>query len=149
MSAREPFPSLVLRCRPVYRLIYGATALSLLGGGAACLAWDDADSSLAWLRAWAPPILLGLGAACAYFVARYCFARLVLDDAGFRLVGPLGRTDVSWASVVHFERRAQHGGPATLRVVHGSGRRRLSIPLIYEDSHALEVGLSQRRFPRY
>lgn len=149
MSARDPLPPLVLRCRPAYRLLYSATAIVLLAAGTACLAGLDAAPSRAWLGTLAPPILLGLGATCAYFVTRYCFARLVLDDAGFRLVGPLDARDVPWASVVRWERRTQRGGPPTVRVVHGPARRRLSIPLIYEDCHILEVGLSQGGFPRY
>jgi hypothetical protein len=149
VSAREPLPSLVLRCRPAYLLLYGATAVLLLAGGAACLAGLDAAPSRAWLSTLAPPILLGLGGTCAYFVARYCFARLVLDDAGFRLIGPLETSDVPWASVIRWERRTQRGGPATLRVVHGPEGRRLSIPLIYEDCHILEVGLRQGGFPQF
>ncbi len=149
MSAAEPLPSLVLRCRLFFRMLYGTSAFLLLATGTACLAGVDGDPQYPWLTTWAPPILLVSGGACAYFVARYCFARLVLDDHGFRLIGPLGQSEVAWATVVRWERRPQRGGPATLRVVHGPERRRLSIPLIYENSHILEVGLGQRRFPSY
>jgi hypothetical protein len=89
------------------------------------------------------------GAGCAYFAVRYCLSRLILDERGFRLVGPLARTDVAWASVVRWESRRSPAGPAIVRVVHEPGSRRLSIPLIYEDSHALVIGLGQRRFPQY
>jgi len=42
------------------------------------------------------------------------------------------------------------GGPApNILVLYGPDRRRLSCRLIYEESHALEVGLMQRGFPRY
>lgn len=142
-------PALVLRCRPVYLVLYGSTAAILLAAGVACLAGGDLDPSLAWVATWGPPILLTGGTASAYFVGRYCFARLILDDRGFRLAGPLGGREVAWITVVRWERRAQRGGPATLRIVHGPGRRRVSIPLIYEDSHLLEVGLAQGGFPRY
>jgi hypothetical protein len=94
-------------------------------------------------------LLLLSGAGCAYFAMRYCLSRLILDEHGFRLVGPLGGTDVAWNSVVRWESRRLPAGPAVVRVVHEPGRRRLSIPLIYEDSHALVIGLGQRRFPQY
>ncbi len=148
MSPGDSLPPLVLRCRPIWFVLYGAASLVLLGAGTACLAGMDADPSRPWLTTWAPPILLVLGAGCAYFLARYCLARLILDDEGFRLAGPLGESVVAWSSVVHWERRSQRGGPATLRVVHGPERRCLSIPLIYEDWQMLLDGLGQGRFPR-
>ncbi|MBI4168374.1 MAG: hypothetical protein HY510_00400 [Acidobacteria bacterium] len=142
-------PPLVLRCRPVWRIAHGAAALALLVLGTDALVRSVAGPSSGWLTIWAPPILLAAGAACAYFVARFCFAALVLDDDGFRLRGPLVDRDVSWTSVIGWSRLPQRGGPAVVRIVHGPGRRRLTIPLIYEDSHVLELGLGQRRFPKY
>ncbi|HXH28686.1 MAG TPA: hypothetical protein VNL37_06550 [Candidatus Polarisedimenticolia bacterium] len=98
---------------------------------------------------WAALILLPAGAGCAWLVARYGFARLVLDERGFALVGPLGGAFVAWSEVEEWTRWSGLGGPPTLHVVHGAGRRRLSVPLIYEESHILEVGLHQRGFPRF
>jgi hypothetical protein len=148
VSPADPLPPLVLRCRPSWLLLYGAAALALLGAGTACLAGVDADPSRPWLTTWAPPVLLAFGGGCAWFVARYCLASLILDDEGFRLAGPLVEAMVAWASVVYWERRRQRGGPATLRVVHGPGRDRLTIPLVYEQSEMLVAGLGQGRFPR-
>lgn len=142
-------PALVLRCRPAWRAVYGLAAVGLLGLGAAALAGAATDSARHWIAALAAPLLLLSGSGCAYFVARYCLARLVLDDRGFRLEGLLGRDDVAWASVVRWEQRRQPGGPGCVRVVHGPERRRLTIPLIYEDGHLLALGLGQRRFPSY
>ncbi len=142
-------PALVLRCRLAWRVACGLAAVALLALGSAALTGAVSDSARPWVAALAAPLLLLSGSGCAYFVARYCLARLVLDDRGFRLEGPLDRSDVPWASVVRWEHRRPPGGPACVRVVHGPERRRLTIPLIYEDGHLLELGLGQRRFPRY
>jgi hypothetical protein len=149
VSDREPLPALVLRCRPVWRLVYLGSALLLLALGAAVLAGRISDPRRPWIAAWGPPVLILAGAGCAYFSARYCLARLVLDDRGFRLEGVLGSREVVWSEVVRFERRAARGGPAILWIVHGPERRRLSIPLVYEDGHLLELGLMQGGFPRF
>jgi len=93
--------------------------------------------------------LIMAGAGCAYFSARYCLARLILDERGFRLVGPLSRVEVHWNSVVRWQSGKAPAGPDVVRIVHGSGERRLSIPLIYHDSHALVIGLHQGHFPEY
>ncbi len=148
MSPDDPLPPLILRCRPGFLVLYAASSILLLAAGTACLAGLDAVRSGAWLTTVAPPILLALGAATGYFVGRYCLARLILDDEGFRLIGPLGGCRVSWGSVVRWERRRQRGGPATLRILHGPDGRLLTIPLIYEESDRLEEGLEQGRFPR-
>ncbi|MFQ5878148.1 MAG: hypothetical protein ACE5JH_10750 [Acidobacteriota bacterium] len=142
-------PPLVLRCRPGWRAAWGLSAVSLLGVGTAGLAGSLAWPAGAALPGWAAALVLLLGAGCACFAGRYCLSRLVLDERGFRLVGPLVRREVPWRSVIRWERRSPRGGPAMLRVVHGPQRRRLMIPLIYEDSHALEVGLAQGHFPLY
>jgi hypothetical protein len=93
-------------------------------------------------------VLLAFGAGCAAFFLRYCLARLLLSDRGFVLTGPLrAPEDVPWSDVVAWRRVRIGAGPATLRIVHGPGRRRLSVPMIYEDSHLLEIGLGQGRFP--
>ena len=86
----------------------------------------------------------------ACYAGRYCLSRLVLDEIGFRLVGPLVERQVLWSDVREWKRRPAHGGPAAgVLIVHGAARRRLFIPLIYEESQALVVGLAQRGFPRY
>jgi hypothetical protein len=93
-------------------------------------------------------VLLAFGAGCAAFFLRYCLARVLLSDRGFVLTGPLrAPEDVPWSEVVAWRRVRIGAGPATLRIVHGPGRRRLSVPMIYEDSHLLEIGLGQGRFP--
>lgn len=142
-------PPLVLRCRPVWRLLYGASALALfvLGSEALVVAVHDPAADLLALAT--APILLVAGAGCAYFMARYGFATLVLDDAGFRLAGPLGSDRVDWIEVSDWSRFPRHGGFGILRVVAGTDRRRVTVPLIYEEAHLLELGLAQRRFPRY
>jgi hypothetical protein len=147
VSDDPSLPPLVLHCRPLWRLSGLVVAAVLLGLGVLGLAgMQGAETDV---PAWAAPILLAAGAACAWFVARYGFARLVLNDRGFSLVGPLGKTSVAWSEVERWTRRPGLGGPATLHVVHGPERRRLSVPLIYEESHILEVGLHQRGFPRF
>lgn len=130
-------------------MAYGFAALALLALGTDALVRSAADPAAGWLAAWEPSILLAAGAAGAYFAARFCLAALVLDDDGFRLRGPLVDRGVAWTSVIGWSRLPWRGGPAVVRIVHGPGRRRLTIPLIYEDSHVLEIGLGQRRFPRY
>jgi hypothetical protein len=149
VSGDGALPALVLRCRAVWWIPCVSAALILLALGTAGLGHDGHEPVPSWAPAWTPFLLLGLGAGCAYFVARYCCARLILDEEGFRLTGPLGQCAVAWSEVVRWERHAPSGGPATVRIVHGPERRRLSIPLIYQDSHALEIGLGQRGFPRY
>jgi hypothetical protein len=133
----------------VWRIAHGFTALALLALGTDALVRNVADPGAGWLAAWTPSILLLAGAAGAYFAARFCLAVLILDDEGFRLRGPLVDRGVPWTSVVGWSRLPRHGGPAIVRIVHGPERRRLTIPLIYEDGHVLEVGLAQRGFPRY
>lgn len=149
MSAGNPLPPLVLRCRPIWRVAYGGAALVLIGLGTAGAARHSFPEPGGWIEALAPAVLLLFGGGCAYFSARYCFARLILDERGFRLVGPFGRSEIPWASVVRWERRRLRGGPVTLRVVFGPAQRRLAIPMIYEDGEVLEIGLGQGRFPRY
>ncbi len=150
IPVEEPsLPPLVLRCRPVWRLLFGLGAGVLLVLGTGGLARAGIDPAPSWALTAAPLVCLASGCGCAYFAARYCLARLVLDDRGFSLKGPLGGREVAWAAVVRWERLSGRGGPASLRVVHGPGRRRLTVPLIYEDCHVLEIGLQQRGFPRY
>ncbi len=144
MNGGDPLPPLVLRCRLPYLAIYGGGAVVFMGIGIAGLAmgWP-------WLGTPGHVVLLLLGAGCAWFTARHALARVLLDAQGFRLVGPLRRDDVAWREVVRWERRPHPGGPATLRVVHGPSQKRLSIPMIYESCHFLEVGLAQGRFPEF
>jgi len=142
-------PALVLRCRTIWLVAYASASLVLLALGTAGLEGRAFDPIPSWAPSWSPLLLLLLGGGCAYFVARYALARIVLDDRGFRLDGPLGCLQVAWSDVLRWERRTHRGGPATLRVVYGPARRRLSIPLVYEDAHFLEVGLAQRGFPKF
>jgi hypothetical protein len=99
---------------------------------------------------WQGAAILVAGAFSACYAGRYCLARLILDERGFRLQGPLGERQVHWSEVLEWKRRPAAGGPAAnLLIVYGPERRRLFVPLIYEESHALEVALAQRGFPRY
>jgi hypothetical protein len=143
VTASDPLPPLVLRCRPVWRLAFGGTAILLLGMGAGVLATPGPSEAR-----WTAIVLFAFGAGCAHFFLRHCLARLSLDDRGFTIRGPLSASRaVAWDAVVDWERARVSAGPAALRIVHGAGRERLSVPLIYEDCHLLEVGLLQRRFP--
>ena len=143
-------PPLVLRCRPLPRSLHLAAALYLLLTGTAFLARGMDQPSAASPLIWRGAVGLLVGACAAYYTARYCFARLVIDDHGFSLRGPLGDRSVPWSEVVDWRRRPPRGGPVpNILVVHGERKRRLFVPLIYEESHALEIGLQQRGFPRY
>ena len=74
----------------------------------------------------------------------------LFDQGRLFAAGPLGDNQVAWSEVVDWRRRPPAGGPVPhIVVLHGPDRRRLFVPLIYEESHALEVGLQQRGFPRY
>jgi hypothetical protein len=141
-------PPLVLHCRPIWRLAYGGAALVLLGLGASTLAADLAPGEADAAVLGAATLLFLFGAGCAHFFLRYCCARLMLTDRGFRLAGPLrGGGHVAWSEVRDWRRFRRLGGHAALHIVHGPERFRLSVPLIYEDGHLLEIGLGQRRFP--
>jgi hypothetical protein len=142
-------PPLVLSCRAVWRLSFSLATVGLLVLGAGGLARAGDEDSASWMATAAPVVLLLSGGGCAYFTGRYCFARLVLDDRGFSLAGPLGSREVGWDSIVRWERVPGRGGPASLRIVHDPGPRRLTVPLIYEDGHVLEIGLGQRQFPKF
>ena len=148
MTGSPALPPLILRCRPVWCVAYGGAAALLLGLGAAALAGEAGSSAAGALTIAAALVLFAFGAGCAQFFLRYCLARLALDDRGFTISGPLvAARAVAWEAVVEWERARAAAGPAALRIVHGPGRERLSVPLIYEDSHLLEVGLHQRHFP--
>ena len=143
-------PPLVLRCRPFPRTLWLVSTLYFLVTGTIFLARDSQHSAAGGLYASRGVLGLLVGLCAAYYTARYCFARLILDDRGFRLQGPLGGTAVSWTEIVDWRRRPPKGGLApNILVLYGPDRRRLFVPLIYEESHALEVGLMQRGFPRY
>lgn len=142
-------PALVLRCRLAWRFACALASIFLLGAGAGVLARATDPAAPPRPDDWTAPFLLIAGAACAYFTTRYCLAVLVLDDQGFRLSGPLVDHAVAWSALVAWARVPPKGGGAVVRVVHGPDRRRLTIPLIYEESHLLEVGLAQRGFPRF
>jgi hypothetical protein len=146
----ESLPPLVLRCRPLPRWLHSFAALTFLMTGTASLSRGlEPPGGGAWLI-WQGAIGVAAGACAAYYTARYCFARLLLDDKGFSLRGPLAQKDVSWSEVVDWRRRPQAGGAfPMLLVLHGPDRRRTYVPLIYEESEALEIGLAQRGFPRY
>jgi hypothetical protein len=143
-------PPLILRCRPLWRLLLAGAAAGQILLGTALLAGRVRDPlGHTPLHDLPGAALLALGLATAWFVVRHCFARLVLDDRGFRVRGPLLDRVVPWGSVVRWERPRGAGGLGVLRIVHGEDRRRLSIPLIYEDQHLLELGLRQGGFPRF
>ena len=143
-------PPLVLRCRPLPRTLWLVAALYFLVTGTVFLARGSEHSAVGSLHASRGVLGLLVGLCAAYYTARYCFARLILDDRGFRLQGPLGGTAVSWTEIVDWHRRPAKGGLApNILILYGPDRRRLFVPLIYEESHALEVGLMQRGFPTY
>lgn len=148
MTAPDTLPPLVLSCRPRWRLAFLVTAIVLLGLGAATLAGDSAPGPPGAAVVAAAAILFLAGAGCARLFLRFGLARLVLDERGFRVEGPFHRGgDVRWDGVTSWRTVRTSPGPRTLRVLH-DGRRRLSLPLIYEDAHLVEVGLAQRHFPR-
>ncbi|HYS78288.1 MAG TPA: YcxB family protein [Candidatus Dormibacteraeota bacterium] len=143
-------PPLVLRSRPLPRYLWLTAAFYFLLTGTAFLARGLEGSVPGRLLVWRGAVGLVIGACAAYYTARYCFSRLIIDERGFRLRGPLGETEVPWSAVIEWRRRPRAGGlAANVLVVFGDGRRRLFIPLLYEESQALEVGLAQRGFPRY
>lgn len=147
---RRDLPPLVLRCRPLPRSLHLAAALYFLLTGTLFLARGMDQPSAGSALVWRGVAGLLVGACAAYYTARYCFARLVIDDRGFSLQGPLGERRVSWSEVVDWRRRPPRGGPVpNIVVLYGGERQRLFVPLIYEESHALEIGLQQRAFPRY
>ena len=143
-------PPLVLRCRPIWRLAYGATALALLGLGASTLAADLEPGGPDGFALGTAVVLFLLGAGCAQFFLRFCLARLSLTDRGFRIAGPLrGGGEIPWAEVRDWRRTRGLASHGALHIVHGPQRFRLSVPLIYEDGHLLEIGLGQGRFPAW
>ena len=149
MRSGDPLPPLVLSCRASWRVAFGGGAVFLLALGTMTLAAEEISDHPEAASLAAGVVLLFLGAACAQFFLRYCTAHLVLDEQGFRLAGPLvSAPPVRWDEVTDFRVRQGASGPASLRLVHGAGRR-LQVPLIYEEAHLLEVGLGQRHFPRF
>lgn len=141
-------PPLVLRCRPGPRNLVILLAVGLLAAGTSVLdrALDRPESASAWLGG----LILMAGAACAGLAGRYGLARLVLDERGFHLQGLLVDRSVRWADIQDWRPFSPGGGPAaSVFVVYGEARRRLFVPLIYEESQALPIGLAQRGFPRY
>ena len=141
-------PPLVLGCRPIWRLAYGGLAIALLGLGASTLATEARPGGPDLLTLGVAIVLFLLGAGCAQFFMRFCLARLMLHDGGFRLAGPLrGSGAVAWTDVRDWRRVRRLAGHGTIQIVHGPARSRLSVPLIYEDGHLLELGLVQGRFP--
>lgn len=149
MTPGDPLPPLVLSCRTSWRVAYGGAALFLLALGTSTLAGESLSDRPDAASMAAGVVLLVLGTGCAQFFLRFCTARLVLDAAGFRLEGPLvDGVLVAWDGVSDYRIRQAASGPASLRLVHGEGRR-LLVPLIYEEAHLLEVGLGQRHFPRF
>jgi len=143
-------PPLVLRSRPLPRYLWLTVALYFLLTGTVFLARGMGGSAAGRPLVWRGAFGLLIGGCAAYFTARYCFSRLIIDERGFTLRGPLAETEVSWRAVIDWRRRPRAGGLApNLLIVYGDGRRRLFVPLLYEESQALEVGLAQRGFPRY
>jgi hypothetical protein len=142
-------PALVLHCRPFWRFAYGFAAVFLLILGVSILAGDGARDPGA-VDIAAGLVLLLFGAGCVHFFLRHCLASVSLDDHGFRVEGPLVETRrVGWTEVVSWGRVPAAAGPGGLRVIYGDARARLTLPRIYEEFQAIEVGLAQRRFPIY
>jgi hypothetical protein len=128
--------------------LYGAAAAALLVLGADSLVALVDDPAPGWRVMLTPIVLLIAGMGAASFVARFGLSVVTVDERGFRVAGPFIREEVEWQRVERFARLPPRGGPALLRVVHGDTGRRLTLPLIYRDSHLLELGLLQRGFPR-
>ena len=153
MSPADPppaLPPLVLPCRPGPRNLVIALSLGLLTVGTALLARDLERPESASPSAWQGAIVLLAGAVCAGLAGRYALARLVLDERAFRLHGLLVDRTVRWADIRDWRPFPPAGGPAAgVLVVYGEARHRLFVPLVYEESQALPVGLAQRGFPRY
>ena len=145
---RSALPALVLRCRPFWRFAFGFAAVFLLILGVSTIAGGGPRDPGVVDRV-AGAVLLLFGAGCVHFFLRHCLASVSLDDHGFRVEGPLVATRrVAWGDVVSWG-HVPAAGPGALRVVYGEARARLTLPRIYEDVQALEVGLAQRRFPIY
>ena len=147
-AAPPELPPLVLTCRPRWRFLYAAAAAALLVLGTDALVALVGHPDPGWLDHATPVVLILAGAGAASFVARYGLASVTIDEAGFRVEGPFIREEVEWQRVERFARLPPYGGPSLVRIVHGDERRRLTLPLIYRDSHLLELGLLQRAFPR-
>jgi hypothetical protein len=123
-----------------------ACAIALLALATAALAGEISPGPPRPLGVAGAVALFLLGAACAHLFLRYGLARLVLDDRGFRIEGPFHRgPEVRWDGVVSWRTVRPGPGPRALRILHDG--RRLSLPLVFEDGHLLEVGLAQRHFP--
>jgi hypothetical protein len=136
-------PPLVLRCRTAWLLGIGAVAATFLALATLCLAAGSPEGPLG------AAVLFAAGALTTSFFLRYCLAALELSDRGFRLRGPLyAAVDVGWSEVRAWRRRGAPSGPGFLRV-EPRGRPRVTIPLLYEDAHLLELGLHQGRFPAW
>lgn len=134
-------PPLVLRCRTSYLLIVGGAAVVFLALATDCLAEGGPESPLF------AGVLFAAGGLVTHFFLRYCLAALELSDEGFRLRGPLSAAVVvAWRDVAGWSRRGEALGPGLLRIEPRGGRR-VTIPLVYEDVHLLELGLSQGGFP--
>ena len=148
MTAPDPLPPLVLSCRSRWRLALLATAIVLLVLATVTVAGDPDPGFPGPAALTAAAVLFLFGAGCAQLFLRYGLARLVLDERGFRIEGPFHPGAlVRWENVTSWRPVRTGLGPRTLRILH-DGRRRLSLPLIYEDAHLIEVGLAQRHFPR-
>ena len=134
-------PPLVLRCRTPYLLLVGGGAAVFLALGTGSLASGGAEGPIFAV------VLFAAGALCTHFFLRYCLAALELSDHGFRIRGPLFCTDeVGWREVGAWRRWPAPPGPGFLRVAPRAGAR-VTIPLLYEDAHLLELGLQQGSFP--
>jgi hypothetical protein len=122
----------------------------LLTAGTALLARGLERPESAPHAAWQGALVLLAGAACAGLAGRYGLARLVLDESAFRLQGFLVDRTVRWADIRDWRQFPPLGGPAAgVLVVYGAAHHRLFVPLVYEESQALPIGLAQRGFPRY
>ena len=139
-GSKDAIPALVLRCRTPYLLATGGTAAVLLGLGAASLASGGSEGPIFAV------VLFAAGGLTVHLFLRYGLAALELRDDGFRLRGPLAAAVVvGWREARAWKRSSFPFGPDLLRIE--TRQQRVTIPLVYEDAHLLELGLQQGGFP--
>jgi hypothetical protein len=137
------FPPLVLRCRHHYVTAVAGAALVLLALATRLVA--DGGS----VRVTLAVLVYAATALLIQFFLRFCLASLELSDSGFRLRGPLHHgCEIRWIDVRDWRRRRPPVGPRFV-VVASVARRPVTVPLLYEDVHLLELGLHQRQFPTW
>jgi hypothetical protein len=143
VSDRGSFPPLILRCRHHYVTAVAGVSLVLLAL-ATRLAADGGS-----VRGTLAAVVYAAAALLIQFFLRFCLASLELSDSGFRLRGPLHHgEEIRWTEVRDWRRRRPPLGPRFV-VVAAVARRPVTVPLLYEDAHLLELALHQRQFPTW